>query len=152
MYRRWSFVVGLVVALVVVGLLVMGGLAAYRAGWTQGSLSSSVEERGEGSLLAPSMPYGFRHPGRHFGFLPFGFSVLGLFFRFGLLLLVIGLVARALFFRPWRMAGMPSGRRRARRWHPPHGPMHPWDWYGPREDEPADAEADAGPDDAETEK
>jgi hypothetical protein len=47
MYRKW-FILGPLVALVVIGALVMGGLLVYRVGWTQGSLSSPVEEGGEG--------------------------------------------------------------------------------------------------------
>ena len=147
MYRKW-FILGPLVALVVIGTLVMGGMAVYRVGWTQGSLSSPVEEGGEGSVLVPSMPFGLRHSRRAFGFSPLWFG-LGLVFRFGMFLLVCGVIARLFFSRRWRMAGMPRGRRWAGHWHPPFGPGAPWHW--PPEEESEKAEPTAEPEDAEVE-
>ena len=69
MYRKW-FILGTLVALVVIGTLVMGGLLVYRVGWTQGSLSSPLQEGAEGGVLVSPMPFGFGHPVRAFGFSP----------------------------------------------------------------------------------
>lgn len=150
MYRKW-FILGPLVALVVIAALIMGGMAVYRVGWTRGSLSSPVEDGGEGGVLVPPMPFGFRHPGRVFGFSPLWFG-MGLAFRFGMLLLVFGVIARLFFFRQWRMAGVPRGRRWAGCWHPPYGPGAPWHWHWPpEEEEPEKAEPTAESEDAEVE-
>ena len=142
MYRKW-YILGPLVALVVIGT----GLLAYRVGWTQGSLSSPVEEGGEGGVLVPPMPFGFRHPARAFGFSPLWFG-LGLVFRFGMFLLVCGVIARLFFFRRRRVAGMPRGRRWAGHWHPPFGPGAPWHWP-PEEEEEEKTEPTAESEDAE---
>jgi len=145
MYRKW-FIWGPLVALVVIGTLVMGGLLVYRVGWAQGSLSSPVEE---GGMLVPPMPFGFRHPARAFGFSPLWFG-LGLVVRFGMLLLVFGVIARLFFSRRWRIAGVPRGRRWAGHWYPPFGPGDPWHWP-PEEEELEKTEPTAESEDAEAE-
>ena len=52
MYRK-RFILGPLVALVVTSTLVIGGLLAYRVAWTQGSLSSPLQEGTEGGVLVP---------------------------------------------------------------------------------------------------
>ena len=149
MYRKW-FVLGPLVALVVIGALVMGGMALYRVGWTQGSLSSPVEGGGDGSVLVPPMPFGFRNHARAFAFSPLWFG-LGLVFRFGIFFLVCGLIARLFFFRRWRMADVPRGSRWAGHWHPVFGSGDPWHWNWQPEEEAEKTEPTAESEDVETE-
>lgn len=120
MFDRGSFVLRLVGILLLVGLMIGGGVMAYRVGVTQGIAQapvvaealSNAAESGQG-LPAPGYGYGYPVYGMrpHFGFFPFGgiFGfILFLFLFFGLLRLV--------FFRPWH-----------------YGPMHgrgPWKEYG----------------------
>ena len=146
MFNRGSFVLRLVGALLLIGLMIGGGVMAYRAGMAQGIAQapavaealSNAAESGQG-LPVPAYGYGYGYPAYgmrpHFGFFPlggiFGF-ILFTFLFFGLL--------RLIFFRPWA-------------WHYAHmrgrGPWkgyygHPW---GPppwaREGDEGEAEADA---------
>jgi hypothetical protein len=120
--NRGSFVWRLIGILVLVGLVVGGGVMAYRAGVAQGiaqapevvAAFSSAAENGQG-LPMPGYGYGFPGYGMrpHFGFSPlggiFGF-ILAIFLFFGLLRLI---------FRPWAWG---------------YGHMHgrgPWKGYGP---------------------
>jgi len=145
MFNRGSFVLRLIGILLLVGLMIGGGVMAYRAGMAQGIAQapavaealSNAAENGQG-LPVPAYGYGYGYPGYrmhpHFGFFPFGGifgSILFIFLFFGLL--------RLIFFRPWA-------------WH--YGPMHgrgPWKGYGhpwgtppwAREDKEGEAEADA---------
>ncbi len=124
MFTRGSFVLRLLGALLLIGLMIGGGVMAYQAGVAQGIAQAPVvaetlskaAESGQG-LPVPGYGYGYPVYGMrpHFGFFPFG-GILGfilfLFLFFGLLRLV--------FFRPWA-------------WH--YDPMHghgPWKgYYGP---------------------
>ena len=134
--NRGSFIWRLIGILVLVGLVVGGGVMAYRAGVAQGiaqapevvAAFSSAAENGQG---LPMPAYGFGYPGNgmrpHFGFFPFGgiFGIfLSIFLFFGLLRLI---------FRPWG-------------WH--YSPMHghgPWKGDHPwaREENAGDADQDA---------
>ena len=123
MFNRGSFVLRLIGILLLVGLMIGGGVMAYRAGVAQGIAQapavakalSNANESGQG-IPAPGYGYGYGYPFHglrpHFGFFPFGgiFGfILFLFLFFGLLRLI---------FRPWG-------------WH--YGPMHghgPWKGYG----------------------
>jgi hypothetical protein len=145
MFKRGSFVVlRLIGALLLVGLMIGGGMMAYRAGMVQGIAQapavaealSNAAESGQG-LPVPAYGYGYRYPvyglRPHFSFFPFGgiFGfILFIFLFFGLMRLI---------FRPWT-------------WH--YGPMHgrgPWKGYGhpwgtppwAREGKEGEAEADA---------
>ena len=144
MFNRGSFVLRLIGALLLVGLMIGGGVMAYRAGVAQGiaqapqvaAAISNAAESGQG-LPVPAYGYGYGYPAYgfrpHFGFFPFGGILGAILFMF----LFFGLM-RMIFFRPWA-------------WH--YGRMHrrgPWKGYGPwgpppwaREDEEGEAEVDA---------
>jgi len=149
MSKLW-FLVRTVVALVVVGLLIVGGLALYRTGWSQGYVAGQLAAEGEDIATAPYPRYGFGHMGRPFGFTPFLFGA-GLLF---LLLVVAGQFFRLLAWRkvmagrPWPMAAH-WGRHWRRFGGPmPHGPVPPWcwGWEKPSEETARKTESEAGPD------
>ncbi len=145
MSTRW-FLVRAVVAVVVIGLLVMGGLAIHRMGWSQGYRMGQLAVEGEDIATAPHTYYGFGYGGRPFGFGPF-LCGAGLLF---LLFVAVGQIFRLLAWKkvmgrgPWPMAT---------RWHGMHGPMPPWCWYWekPSEEKTEKAEPDAETGDAEPE-
>ena len=138
-----KFLVVSLAALIIIGLVILGGLAIHRTGWSQGY---EVGQLAAGSEEGAAVPYG-----------PYGFRYSGLFLTIGLLLLLLIVVGK--FFRfwawkmawgpsrmawgPWMMAHGPKGERWARHWHRPHRPMPPWcwDWEEPSEEK---AEPDAG--------
>ncbi len=143
MSRKWFWVRALVM-LVVVGLLVVGGFAVYRTGWSQGYAAGQLGAEGEEGT---TMPWGFGYPGRPFGFAPrpFGAGPLVAVVLALLFFAVIGKLLRFVVWGPaWRfgMAGPRPGhwRRFHQRWPHgpvPHGPVPPWywGWEGPREEE-----------------
>ena len=144
MFNRGSFVLRLIGALLLVGLMIGGGVMAYRAGVAQGiaqapqvaTAISNAAESGQ-PLLVPAYGYGYGYPyygfHPHFGFFPFGgiFGIILFFFLF------FGLM-RMIFFRRWAWG---------------YGHMHRhghWKGYGPwgpppwaRESGEGAAEADA---------
>jgi hypothetical protein len=140
-----KFLVVSLAALIIIGLVILGGLAIHRIGWSQGY---KVGQLAAGSEEGAAVPYG-----------PYGFRYSGLFLTIGLLLLLLIVVGK--FFRfwawkmawgpsrtawgPWMMAHGPRGERWARHWHRPHGPMPPWgwDWEEPSE-EKAEPDAETG--------
>ena len=146
MFNRGSFVLRLIAILLLIGLMIGGGVMAYRAGIAQGIAQapavaealSNAAESGQGlPVPAYGYGYGYGYPGYrmhpHYGFFPFG-GILG-FILF--IFLFLGLL-RLIFFRPWA-------------WH--YGPMHGrghWKGYGhpwgpqpwAREGEAGEAEAD----------
>jgi hypothetical protein len=114
----------IILALILVGLLVGGGVAMYRTGWAQGYQAGALTVgAGSGEQLSPAPIYpaypfypGWGHYGPFFGFSPFtpllwlGFFVL-IFFLIG------GL------FRPWGWRRWGGGHMHGG-WG--HGPMPPW--------------------------
>ena len=145
MFTRGSFVLRLIGVLLLVGLMIGGGVIAYRAGVTQGiaqspAVATAISDAAQNGQALPVPAYGYRYGygypfwgfGPHFGFFPFGIFgfILIIFLFFGLM--------RLIFFRPWA-------------WH--YGHMHgrgPWKGYGPwgtppwaREGEEGEAEANA---------
>jgi hypothetical protein len=122
MSKTW-FVVRVLTTLVVIGLLIIGGFAIHRIGWSQGYVAGQLAAGGEEGAAAPYAPYSFGHPGRYFGFAPFPFGA-GLFLTVGLLILLLIGIGRIFRFWAWRMTGGPQGQY----WHRPHGPMPRWCW------------------------
>jgi hypothetical protein len=111
MVHRGFFVVRIVAALLLIGLLALGGVALYRAGLAQGYAQGVLVAAASGEQTAPAapvqpgmmLPYAGFYPGWYFGFPPFG-GILG-FFLFGfLLLLVLGAL-----FRPRHWGYAPTG-------------------------------------------
>jgi hypothetical protein len=144
---KTQFLVVSLAALVIIGLLILGGLAIHRIGWSQGykvgQLAAGIEE-------GATVPYG-----------AYGFRYSGLFLTVGLVLLLLIVVGK--FFRfwawkmawgpwmmaggPWKMAHRPKGEHGARHWHRPHGPMPPWCWGW---EEPSEEKAEGSESDMET--
>ena len=142
MFKNGSFVWRLIGVLLLIGLMIGGGVMAYRAGIAHGiaqapevaSAISNAAESGEG-LPFPAYGYGYPvHRMRpHFGFFPFGgiFGfILFIFLFFGLMRMI---------FRPWgwhyygHMHGRGPWKGHGRYWGPP-----PW----VREGEEGEAKAD----------
>lgn len=127
MFTRGSFVLRLIGVLFLVGLMIAGGVIAYRAGVAQGiarapevaTAISNAAESGQG-LTVPDYGYGYPYYGfrPHFGFFPFGgiFGFILFFFLF------FGLL-RLIFFRPWgwHMYGRGPWKGYGHPWGPP-----PW--------------------------
>jgi hypothetical protein len=140
MSKKWLIVMRALTALVVVGLLVVGGLMIYRAGWSQGNVAGQLAAEGQ-DIADALYPYrGFGYMGRPFGFPSFLFGAV-LFF---MLLIAVGKLFRLLTWNKM-MVGGPSmmTARRAGHWrrfhgHAPYGPMPPW--FGGWEDQPEKAE------------
>jgi hypothetical protein len=138
------FLVVPLAVLIIVGLLILGGLAVHRIGWAEGYRMGQLAAGGEEGAVAP-----------------YGFDYRGLFLTIGLLLLLLIVIGK--FFRfwawktvggPWMMAGGPwkmasalKGERWARHWHRPHGPVSPWCWGW---EEPSEEKAEKAEPDAET--
>jgi hypothetical protein len=146
MYFRGSFVLRLIGVLLLVGLMVGGGVIAYRAGVAQGIAQSpavaealsNATDNGQ-PLPAPGYGYGYGYPyygfRPHFGFFPFGGILGGILFFF----LFFGLL-RLIFFRPW---GWHYGHMHGRGpWKGTYGPWGPPPWA--REEKEGEAEAEAG--------
>lgn len=125
-------------ALIVIGLLIMGGSAIYRSGQSQGYMMGRLSAGGGDGAVAPYAPYGLGYPSRHFSFAPFLCSA-GLF-----VLLLVG-AARFFRFRAWKAAGGPKDERWAAHWaewHRRRGPRPPWCWW----EEPTEEKAEQAPD------
>jgi len=150
MSRKWSLVVAVTVV-VLIGLLILGGLAIHRIGWVEGYRVGQLAVGGEGGTVVPYGPYGFGGPGL---FLPVVLIIL--------LLVVVGKFFRFWAWRmaggPWAMAGWPRGGDWSHHWHGPRGPMPrgpvpPWcrGWEEPSEGKGEKAETDGESSSAEAE-
>jgi hypothetical protein len=119
----------ILLAVLLVGLLVVGGGALYRAGWTQGYQAAALAASANGSEGAPVVPYsGVYPPGAFypvFGYTPF-FAPFGLCLGFGFFLLLLFLIGG--LFRPHRWGPHESGHWGGSHNHEDwqHGPMPPW--------------------------
>lgn len=116
---RARFVVVPVVSLVIIGLLIAGGWAVHRIGWSQGYAMGQLAAEGE---AASSLAYG-----------PSGAGYVGLFLLLAfVLLLVVGIVGKLLRFLAWSAVAGSDGAEWARRWHRVHHPIGPWSrqWEG----------------------
>lgn len=150
---KTRFLVVPLVMVIVVGLLVAGGWAIHRIGWTEGYAMATRTATGE----VGAVPYA-----------PSGLSYVALFLTAGLAFLLLmsftgkllGLWAFRTVAGPWMMAGgpwkAPPGRnaeRWARRWHRHPHHMHPWCWgwdKAPSEGEEAQEAGTASAADSET--
>lgn len=132
--------------LILIGLLILGGFAIYRIGWSEGYRSGLLTDGGVEGALVPYAPYGS-------GFLGL-LLVIGVIF---LLFAVLGKFFRLLAWRtaggPWMMArrppGTPGGSKGeawAKHWHRHggHGPPWCWDWEESPEENDQEAEPEAG--------
>ncbi len=115
---RFGFLFRFLLALLIIGGLVAGGVAIYRLGWAQGYQTSVLLSSKAGAPAQPALPavpyYGYPmmpyYYGPHFGF-PF-FPLIGIgFFLF--FLFIIGGLFRFGMHRRWAQAGHWSGGRGA---------------------------------------
>jgi len=88
------FLFAVLAAVIIIGLLVVGGLAIYRVGWAQGYMSAQEAGVGADSAIPPSA---FLHPGWRFGHTPFAMGGR-VFLMVGVLFLIF-LVIKSFCFR-----------------------------------------------------
>lgn len=148
MSRTW-FVWRALVALIIIGLLVRGGWAIYRTGWSQGYMTGQLAAADDGSAARSYPPYAFGYPAWP---VLAGLGLLGLF---GLLVLPLLAIGKMISLHARGMAGGPPGSPWAkktadwsppwiRHWHRDHGRRPPWCWDW---EEPADEQTkETGPD------
>lgn len=118
--ERSNWIIRVIGALVLVGLLVAGGYAVYQAGFAQGVHAELPQ--GATAPLDGNPYYGYPH----FGFWPFfGF---GIFFKILLFIFLFFIITRVFFFGMWAMAGGPRRHWRGG-WH-----RNGW-WHEDDEDE-----------------
>lgn len=147
MSKKW-IVWRVVATLLLVGLLIAGGVAAYRAGWSQGYGAGQATVGGEEGATLPYPSPGWGRIGRPLAFMPFLFGA-GLLFKLALGLVFLVVVGKLIRFIVWGAAFHPVmcgpgpvHGPRAARWYRRrhvHGPMPPWCWDW---EEPSEAEAD----------
>lgn len=136
MSTRGSFVLRLIGAVLLVGLVAAGGVLLYQAGVAQGvarapemaQAFSGTLERGEalpGSAYGLGYPHLFYRMHPHAGFFPFGGLLGFLLFAF----LFFGLL-RLVFFRPWAWHCGPMGGY----WRGPAGGWEARPWGGEGKD------------------
>ena len=126
---RRGFTFRALMAIILIGLLALGGYAIFQAGVSQGYSAAIIEGLDGVEGIAPRGGFGFApyRYGYGFGFSPF-FGFLGLIFRFLIFFLVIGFIFRLLFFR--RTWGWHGRRWRhkdwAAHWEKYQGGPPPW--------------------------
>jgi hypothetical protein len=136
--RSW-FVWRVVAAVVLIGVLVAGGFAVHRLGWSQGYAAAELAAQGEEVPTPPLAPPGWR---------PVGFGRGGLMLMTLLLgFLFFALVGKLLRVLAWgAMAGPAMGWHHVGgSWRHPghcmHGHVPPWyrPWYGQPDEGSEDA-------------
>jgi hypothetical protein len=134
---RFGFLFRFLLALVLIGVLVAGGMALYRTGWAQGYQTAAVTTAAGSAAGAaapavpapyyayPPVPYGYGY-GFHPFFFPFG-PLLGIgFFLF--VIFAIGGLFRFGMRRHWAGGYGPGGIGFG------HGPHSPQDWDAMRKE------------------
>lgn len=140
------FLTAVLAAVLVVGLLIVGGSAIRQSAWSQGYMMGQLAAGGDGAV-APYAPYGY--PGRFFGYSS-SLCGVGPLFTLGLLFLLFVVVGKAFRFWAWKKVSGPEGERWAKHWaehwRRHHGHRPPWCWDQEKAEQ---AEPDAGAGDAE---
>jgi len=134
-------------ALIIVGLLIMGGLAISRISWAEGYKTGLLAAGLADGAGVPYIPgsRGFGVPGF------WGPSFGGLIITLGLIFVLFLVAGKFFRFWAWNAAWGPGtmargtkGEHWARHWHQhrPHGPMPPWcwGWEEPSEEKPEEPE------------
>jgi hypothetical protein len=130
---KMRFVAIPMVAAIIAGLLIVGGWAVHRIGWSQGYAMGQLAVGAE--TVAP-VPYA-----------PPDFGYVGLFVIVGLgLLFLLGVIGKVLRVWAWTMVGGPrmmaaglKGERWVRHWHRHHPPMPSWCCEEPSDERPRTA-------------
>lgn len=134
---KTRFLIVPLAALIMVCLLILGGFAIHRIGWSQGYRMGQLVAGDECAAKVPYAPYGLGFPGL--------FLTVGLLF---LLLVVVGKFFRfwawKTFGGPWMMTHGPRSEYWAKRWHRYHGPMPPWFWGWEEPPEKAEPDTETG--------
>jgi hypothetical protein len=120
---RFGFLIRFLLALLIIGGLVAGGVALYRVGWAQGYQTGVLLSNKTAAPGVPAVPY-YGYPmmpyygyGPGFGF-PFIFPLVGIGF-FLLFLFFIGGLFRFGMHRHWANAGQGHWEGRG----------GPWGWH-----------------------
>jgi hypothetical protein len=122
--RRDWFAWRVVATVVLLGLLVAGGFAVHRLGWSQGYAAAELSAGGEEAPTPPLAPPGWRPAG--FVYRPLG----GLLVTLLLGLILLSFAGKLLRVVLWgAMAGPAMAGPWRHHWHRMHGPLPPW--YGP---------------------
>ncbi len=104
---RFGFLGRIVVALLLIGLLVGGGVTLYRAGFAQGYQTGALSVQAGGNPATPQTPFSggvppyYYYYWPHYGF-PGFFPPFGLFFGIGLFLLFLFLIGGLFRGFGWR--------------------------------------------------
>ena len=110
MYPR-RFPMLIVTALIVIGLLMLGGSMIQRSAWTQGYMIGQMAAKGADGAIAPYLAYG-----NGFGGSPFA-GGFGCLLPLGLLVLAFFAIGGFFRHRAWHGAEGPQG-----------GPPESWNW------------------------
>jgi hypothetical protein len=138
------FLVIPLIALIIIGLLIMGGLAIHRIGWSEGYRVGQLAADVGDTAVTPYALYGFPSLFVTILLVLLFVIVIGKFFR--LLAWKMAWGSHMMPAGPWKMGGGPRGAHWAKHWHPHHGHMPPWC----RDEEKAEkARPDAGAEAAE---
>ena len=127
MFNRGSLGIRLIGSLLLAGLIIVGGLMAYRAGVNQGiaqapEVATAITNAAESGAGVPVPGYGYGYGYPYYGFRPhFGFFPFGGIFGFILFFFLFFGLMRLIFFRPW---GWRYGHMYGR--GPWKGHAHPW--------------------------
>jgi hypothetical protein len=122
MFFRGSFFFRALAALLVVGVLIIGGMLIFQAGQSQGYALGAASAGGEVPALPSGVPYYPAYMGPHFGFFPFmllPFLCLG-----GLVLFAFAAMGGFFRHRHWGYA--PGGPHSEAAWQGWHEHTHPW--------------------------
>jgi hypothetical protein len=136
-------------ALIIFGLMILGGFAIHQISWSQGYRMGQLAAGSESGAVVPYVPYGFGRSGLFItiGLILLLLIVMGKFFRFWAWKTVGG--PWVMTHGPWMMAGRAKDADWARHWHRFHGPVPPWwGWEKPSEEKPEQAGPDAESDTA----
>jgi hypothetical protein len=126
-----------VTTVVLIGLLVAGGFAIHRLGWSQGYAAAELTAAGEEAPAPPLAPPGWRPIG--FAYRPLGGGLLVALLLGLIFLAVSGKLVRVIM---WGAMGGPAmaGSWMADPWghhrHRMHGPVPPW--HGSRCEQPGE--------------
>lgn len=131
--RRSGFFIRFILALVLLAVLAIGGMALFRGGWSQGYQAGVIAANSADGEALPVPPYYgglVRYP-----YTPgFGFPFLACFLGIGFFLLVFFLFGA--IFRPWGRAGHHHKGWRYGHKRPPWA----WGWEGYHEEPTAEDE------------
>lgn len=127
-YGNW-FIWRVLATVVLVALLVAGGFAVHRLGWSQGYAAAELAAEGEEPPTPPLASPGWRAIG--FAYRPLGGPLVALLLG----VVFLALVGRLLRVVLWGAIAGPAMARHwlggpgRQHWHRMHGPVPPW--YGP---------------------